>query len=230
MSGRVLVWDLPTRVFHWLLAACFFGAYFVSGAKRWIALHAVLGATVFGLIVFRLVWGFVGTRYARFAAFSFGRAHVAEYLRSLLKGTPQHHVGHNPAGSWAIYALLGLGLATTAMGYTTLTGPDWKWLLDVHQVLGNVMLALVCVHIAGVVVSSYLHRENLVRAMVTGKKDTRPQDGIGRSAWVVGVLVIALAAGFWVAAWRGDVPALTQPAATFAARHAKHRGEGHRHD
>jgi len=116
------------------------------------------------------------------------------------------------------------------MGYATLTGPDWKWLLDVHQVLGNVMLALIGVHIAGVLVSSFLHRENLVRAMVTGTKDTRPQDGIGRSAWVVGMLLIALAAGFWVAAWLGDVPALTQPAATFAARHAKHPGDGHRHD
>lgn len=223
MTSRTLVWDLPTRLFHWLLVACFFGAYLLSGKDDWLPVHVVLGATVFGLIVFRLIWGLMGTRYARFASFAFGWRDVSAYLRSLLRGTPQHYVGHNPAGAWAIYTLLGLGLATTAMGYAALTGPDWSWLLDVHQVLGNLMLTVIGIHIAGVAVSSLLHRENLPRAMITGEKRARrPEEGIRSSVWIVGALLTALVAGFWVAAWLGDVPALTKPAAAFQARHHAH--------
>ena len=217
--SRVLVWDLPTRVFHWLLAFAFFGAY-LSSDDDWLVFHVVLGYTVLGLIAFRLVWGLVGTRYARFSSFTYGTQRVLAYLRSLATLRPEHHVGHNPAGSWAIWALLALGLASAASGWIALQ-TRWHWLKDLHEVLSNAMLAVVGLHIAGVVVSSLLHRENLARAMVDGYKDGHPEDGIRGSVWVVGVLLAALVAGFWTAAWRGDLPAVTRTAAERAHEHER---------
>ena len=107
-NSRILVWDLPTRAFHWLLALCFAGAFATGGSGPLHGVHVALGYTMLGLVAFRLVWGLVGTRYARFRSFAFGPKSVLAYLRSLASRSPQRHVGHNPAGSWAIWALLSL--------------------------------------------------------------------------------------------------------------------------
>jgi len=215
--SRILVWDLPVRMFHWLLAIAFFGAY-LSSEDNWLVLHAVLGYTVLGLIAFRVLWGFAGTRYARFASFAFGWRRTLAYLRSLAALRPERHLGHNPAGSWAIWSLLALGLACGASGWITLQ-THWHWLKKVHEVLSNAMLAVVAVHIAGVLVASLLHRENLARAMVDGLKEGAPEEGIHGSVWVVGALLAAFVAGFWTAAWRGELPAVTRPAAERAHEH-----------
>src|SRR5581483_3604771 len=108
-TAKVLVWDVPTRVFHWLLALSFVGAFATAESERYRDVHVLLGYTVAGLIAFRLAWGLVGTRYARFRAFAFGPRRVLTYVKSLFGRAPQHYVGHNPAGSVAIYALLALG-------------------------------------------------------------------------------------------------------------------------
>ena len=104
----ILVWDLPTRAFHWLLAINFVGAFVTGDSERWRDLHVMFGYTMLMLVGFRIAWGFAGTRYARFGSFAFGPGRVASYLRSLLRSRPEHHVGHNPAGSWAIWSLLAL--------------------------------------------------------------------------------------------------------------------------
>ena len=114
----VLVWDAPVRVFHWLLAASFVGAYITAESERWRLVHVTLGYTVGALVVFRLLWGLVGTRHARFSAFVRGPAAVAAYLRSLPGGGGEHPVGHNPAGGWAIVGLL--TLAALSLGKQTL--------------------------------------------------------------------------------------------------------------
>ena len=219
---KILVWDLPTRVFHWLFALSFAAAY-LSSEDDWLTFHVTFGYTVLGLLAFRLLWGLAGTRYARFSSFAYGPARALAYLRSLVERRPEHHVGHNPAGSWAIYLLLALGALTGALGFLTLNGPQgWKWLKEVHEVAGNVMLGLAGLHIAGVIAGSLAHRENLARSMVDGCKDGAPEQGIRGSVWVVGAVLLALVAGFWTAAWRGDLPAVTEPAAKRAAEH-KHR-------
>jgi cytochrome b len=224
---KILVWDLPTRVFHWLFALSFIAAYLTS-EDDWLTYHVTFGYAVLGLVAFRLLWGLAGTRYARFSSFAYGPARALAYLRSLLERRPEQHMGHNPAGSWAIYLLLALGALTGVLGFLTLNGPqDWKWVKDVHQVAGNVMLGLAGLHIAGVITGSLAHRENLARSMVDGYKEGAPGEGIRTSAWTVGIVLLALVAGFWVAAWRGDLPAITGPAAKLAAEHAQHR---HRHD
>ena len=223
---KILVWDLPTRAFHWLLALSFIAAY-LSSEDDWLTFHVTFGYTVLGLVGFRLLWGFAGTRYARFSSFAYGPARGLVYLRSLVERRPEHHVGHNPAGSWAIYLLLALGALTGALGFLTLNGPQqWKWAKEVHQVMGNVMLGVVCAHIAGVIAGSFAHKENLARSMIDGYKDGAPGEGIRSSVWIVGALLLALVAGFWTAAWRGDLPAVTEPAAKRAAEQAQRHHHG----
>lgn len=101
-SGRTLVWDAPVRVFHWLLAISFAVAYLSAESERWGLVHVTAGYTMAGLVAFRVVWGLVGTRHARFTDFVRGPRAVLGYLRSLVTGRPQHHAGHNPAGALAI--------------------------------------------------------------------------------------------------------------------------------
>lgn len=167
---RVFVWDLPVRLFHWLLAVSFAGAFITAESERFRDVHVALGYTLLGLIAFRLLWAFVGSRYARLSSFAFGPRAVVAYVRSLLSFRPLHYVGHNPAGSWVIYLLVVLGLLTGAAGYATYNDIGGKWLEELHEGAANVMLTLVFVHIAGVLVSSVMHGENLVKAMVTGYK------------------------------------------------------------
>jgi cytochrome b len=169
MFDRTRVWDLPVRVFHWLLAGCFAVAYLVAESERLRALHVNLGYMATGLILFRIIWGFVGSRFARFSSFLFSPGAAIGYLRSLAR-QPQHYLGHTPAGSYAIYAILLAGLATGVTGYMTLEEIGGESLEEVHEVCANVWLGLVIVHVAGVFVSSWIHRENLVRAMITGYK------------------------------------------------------------
>jgi len=199
-GARVRIWDLPVRVFHWALVASFGTAYVLSESERLRQVHVMFGYTVLGLIAFRLVWGFVGTRYARFASFLFGPGAVLGYLGSVARGRPQHHLGHNPAASWAIYSMLALGVATGLTGYLTLNEIGGGGVEELHEALANAWLVVVFVHVAGVILSSFQHRENLTASMVTGYKRAAagesPRSSPARTA--VGLLAALAVAGFWV--------------------------------
>lgn len=199
-ANKILVWDLPTRVFHWLLAASFAGAFLTAESERLRDIHVVLGYTVAGLIGFRLLWGLIGTRYARFRSFAFGPRAALTYLRSLLTRLPQHYLGHNPAGSWAIWLLLGLGLLAAASGYATYAELGGEWLEEAHEAVASAMLAVVVAHIAGVLLSSLLQGENLVSAMVTGYKRGTPAEAIHRPHWIAGMLLAGGVAAYWAGA------------------------------
>lgn len=198
MNQEQMVWDLPVRVFHWLLAASFALAYFIADSERWRNLHVALGYTVLGLIAFRLLWGCVGTHYARFTSFRYRPAEAITYLKEIATGRARRYTGHNPAGSWAVYAILALGIGTGVSGYLTFNEIGGDVSEEVHEFLANAWLFVVMLHVAGVIVSSLAHRENLGRAMVTGYKlgaGQRPAAGPGVSA--VGVAVAAAVLGFW---------------------------------
>jgi cytochrome b len=170
-TSKLLIWDLPVRAFHWLLAASFAGAWFLSESERLRDVHVLLGYAVLTLVGFRLVWGFIGSRHARFASFLYSPREAIAYLRDLPHGGGPRYLGHNPAGSFAVWVILGLAALTGLAGYATYNEIGGEWVAEVHETLANLWLAAVIAHVAGVVISSLAHRENLAAAMVTGYKD-----------------------------------------------------------
>lgn len=198
MTEKILVWDVPTRVFHWLLALCFAGAFLTGDSERFRDIHILFGYTLLGLIGFRLLWGVLGTRYARFSAFTFGLPALWAYFRSLLTAAPVHYIGHNPAGSWMIIVLLVLGVLTGITGYALNQELGGEWLEELHEGTANAMLAAVLVHIAGVIVSSIRHRENLIKGMVTGYKTGAPGAGIRHVHGLIGLGLLAGVIAFWL--------------------------------
>ncbi|MBA5687471.1 cytochrome b/b6 domain-containing protein [Rugamonas apoptosis] len=200
-DGKVLVWDAPVRVFHWLMVLCFAGAYLTAEEDGLRLLHVTLGYSMVGLVVFRLLWGVIGTRHARFSDFVRGPGKVLDYLRSLAQRKPAHYVGHNPAGALAIVGMLGLTLAIGFTGWMLFQDLGGDALEETHELLANLMLALVALHVAAVVVSSRLHGENLAAAMVTGRKRGTAAEAI-RSAWrPLAVVLLAAVLGFGALQW-----------------------------
>ena len=120
-----------------------------------------------------------------------------EYLKSLLRRRPIPYTGHNPAGSWAIYAIVVLGLIAGVSGYATYNDMGGHWIESLHEGASNVMLAVVIGHVAGVIISSLLHRENLVRSMVTGYKAGEPRQAIDNMRWVAAVVLACGVAVLW---------------------------------
>ena len=226
-TGKVLIWDAPVRVFHWLMVLSFAGAYLTAESERLRLVHVTLGYTMAGLVAFRIVWGFIGTRHARFSSFVHGPAAIARYVRSLFGGRPEHHAGHNPAGALAIVALLALTVVVAATGWATYNDVAAHWWEELHEGVANAMLAIVAVHVGGVLLASWLHRSNLIRAMVTGRAPGRPEDGV-RSAWrsVAALMVAAVLAGWWLQ-WHAVPPASAAELTASASRHR--HGDDDRH-
>lgn len=207
MAGKppIKVWDIAVRTFHWSLVLAFFTAYFSGDDDN--AFHVYAGYGVLALISFRVVWGFIGTKHARFMDFVVGHAAVLQYARSVIASRPLHYLGHNPLGGWMVIALL-LSLGSTcwsgleaygAKGHgpfalieIRLVSPaladdgeedeaeerrndreeqeeDEFW-EETHEGLSNFTLFLVFLHVAGALASSAIHRENLIKAMITGYK------------------------------------------------------------
>jgi cytochrome b len=218
VQRKTLVWDAPVRVFHWLLVATFAGAWLTAESERWQLAHVTLGYTMAGLVAFRVVWGLIGTRHARFTAFVRGPRAVVAYLGSVLHGRPEHHTGHNPAGALAIVALLLLAAGVAFSGWATYAQAAGHWMGELHEGIATAMLALVGVHVAAVVASSWLHRENLVASMITGRKAAPQRDAI-RGAWrsLAAVMLVAVL-GFWWMQWQ------SAPAGGLLAAGATHHG------
>lgn len=198
VRSPILVWDWPVRLGHWALATAFALAWLTSENEDWETLHIGAGATILAIASFRLLWGLLGSRHARFTDFARGPTSVVRYLRSLFTSRPEHHVGHNPAGGWAILAMLALALVTGMSGWAYHLEWAGHWLKELHEGLAAIWLGLVVVHVGAVVVSSFLHRENLIRAMVTGYKQGPTGQDIARSyPWVAVLLIVWVAAVVW---------------------------------
>lgn len=198
--NNIPVWDILIRLFHWFLVVFFTIAYVIEEGL-W---HIYSGYIVLGLISFRVLWGLIGSRYARFSHFIYSPKNVFIYLASLASPHPKRYIGHNPAGGWMIVALLvclfvvtlsGIKLYAVEEGRGPLAsiGSDtlivraayaseyaheeneeeheahefWE---EIHEISANLTLFLIFLHVAGVFVAGYLHKENLVKAMFTGKK------------------------------------------------------------
>lgn len=197
---RILVWDWPVRIGHWLMALAFLVAYLTGESEEWRLVHVWAGGALAGLVVFRLAWGLVGSRHARFFSFVHSPGAAKDYLLGLASGRVAHYTGHNPAGAWAILALLGLGLGAAATGWPAYQDMGGDWLEELHEGVVNAMLAVVLLHLAGVLVGSLAHKENLARAMVTGYKFGAPGEAIsGGRLWAVPMLLAcALFSALWL--------------------------------
>jgi cytochrome b len=199
MIRRILVWDMPTRVFHWLQALSFGAAYLTAFSERLRNYHVALGYIMLGLLVFRLLWGFIGTRYAQFRSFLFNPKEVVVYLLSMFKGKTAHFLGHNPAGSVSVWLLLALGMFVCVTGVMALQDDASDVVVDLHGLSTDIMLGVISLHLIGVLISSFLHRENLVRSMFTGFKFAESDEGIQRTYNWLGVLIIVAVVVFWFA-------------------------------
>ena len=183
----VKVWDWPVRVFHWTLAVSVIGAYVTGESEDFERLHHTLGWVAAGLIGFRVVWGLVGTRYARFSEFVRGPEQVWSYIKSLRSGELQHFVGHNPVGAVAVMLLMALVALSVYTGWLALADNAAEWTEEAHEIASNTLMMLVVVHVAGVLWSSRTHGENLLKAMFTGRKQANPQEGIHRTWRLLGL-------------------------------------------
>lgn len=220
---RNLVWDAPVRVAHWLLAFSVLGAFLTAESERWRLVHATLGYTAGGLVAFRLLWGVIGTRYARFGEFVRGPSAVLRYASSLVGPRPEHYVGHNPAGALAIIALLGMTAVAAVSGhlvYEDLGGTWQDGLESLHEIVGEAMMVVVGVHVAAAILSGLLHRENLVGAMFSGRKAVTSAQGIPSAHRLLASLLLATVLGFWAIQWSESTSVVAPVASRDAKGHA----------
>ncbi|HDK38156.1 MAG TPA: cytochrome B [Thiolapillus brandeum] len=197
---EIKIWDPLVRIFHWTLVVSFVVDY--ASGDELTTIHIWFGYLITGLLVFRIIWGFVGPKHARFSDFVYPPGEIITYVKSLVSGKPARYLGHNPAGGLMVILLLvslgftvGTGLLmiqTPKSGTLQVTDAQSSWLVyedddehkahegneafeEIHEFFANLTLLLVLLHIAGVVVSSRIHRENLVRSMINGKKPADPK-------------------------------------------------------
>jgi len=168
-KGWIKVWDPLVRLFHWTFAGAVILAYVSDGAR---VIHENAGYVALALVIIRLLWGLIGTRHARFASFVRGPRAVYAYLGDILDMSARRYLGHNPAGGAMIVALLFLVTITAISGWLTTTDRFFGvwWMEGPHSLSADALIAFAGLHIVGVFASSFLHKENLGRAMITGKK------------------------------------------------------------
>lgn len=215
MAAFIRVWDLPTRLFHWALVACVIGLAVTGYAENALDWHSRLGYAVLTLLLFRIVWGFVGGRWSRFASFLYAPSSVVAYLRG--RPHPDHLVGHNPLGAGSVFAMLLVLLAQVGTGLvsdddSSFQGPLNRYVSSAkglaatwyHKRIGQwLLLALVVLHLAAILFYMVRKKDNLVRPMVVGDKQAHGQvtpsrDDAGSRALALVVLAVCGALVWWV--------------------------------
>lgn len=194
---QVLVYDSPTRLFHWLFAGFFITAFaianLVDDESARFSLHMLAGMGMVLVVGLRLVWSLVGTPHARLTDLALNPAHLVAYFTGMFSGGSRRWIGHNPASSWAAVALIGLALGLGTTGYLMATGGENDAIKEVHELMANTFLVVVLLHIAGVAVHVLRHRDHLESSMVTGKKQALSDDQEPvRSVPVAGVAFVVL--------------------------------------
>lgn len=194
---RLLVWDLPVRVFHLVLGVAFIAAFVLANVdddSPIFSAHMLLGLVLAFMVLLRVVWGFVGTRHARFRDFLYGPRKVVRYLVDAVRGRAERHAGHNPGASVAILAMLVLVLGLALTGVLMARGD--KSVEDLHGIFAYLLLATAIIHVVGVLWHSYRQRENLTRGMIDGRKEVDAMQSIPGPRPIAGLVFLALT-GLW---------------------------------
>lgn len=198
---RKLVYDLPTRLFHWLFAGLFLTGFIIAKTvdveSLWFSFHSLAGLTLGFVVTLRIVWGIFGTHHARFTDFALNPIDLFNYFKGILTGEKKRWAGHNPASSWAaiIMMLLALGLAIT--GYLMSSGPNKEDFEDFHELFANGFIVVVILHVAGIILHTIRYREMIGLSMFDGQKENVSNDEtIDSSKSAFGILLIGLVVVF----------------------------------
>ncbi|MCC6661661.1 MAG: cytochrome b/b6 domain-containing protein [Phycisphaerales bacterium] len=212
-----LIWDLPTRLFHWLFAGGFIAAAVIAlglgDDSPLFPYHGIIGL-VLGLVIgLRLIWGFIGSRHARFRSFAYGPGAVASYLLGIVTGRGGRHPGHNPASAYAALAMFAITAGLAATGVMLARGNES--VKEVHELLVYSMIAVASVHVLGVIVHTLRHRDSIAASMVHGRKRVEASAGI-RTPRPLAAAVFLLIVGAWAAtlvtAYDPGTQSITAPA------------------
>jgi len=214
-SRPVLVWDFPTRLFHWLLVALVtisFASGKIGGNAMWY--HERCGEAILALLIFRLVWGFIGSTPSRFRTFLAGPSTVVRYALTLFRREPDHHLSHNPLGGWSVVAMLLVlfiqaGTGLFANDDIATQGPLYKWvskavsdrLTSIHRLNHDVIIALVAVHVAAVLFHLIYKKENLITPMITGIKSwkgSQSEKMIHKPLWLAALVSVISGIGVYI--------------------------------
>lgn len=199
--NRQLVYDLPTRIFHWLFASLFLTGFaiakLVEDDSPWFNYHSMAGLVLGFLVLMRIGWGLTGSRHAQFRNFALNPADLVSYFKGILSGSKTRWAGHNPATSWAAVLMMSMALGLAVSGYLMTSGSDKETFEDVHELLANGFIVTVILHVAGIVLHTLRHKEMIGRSMVDGKKNDVPADQVIPSARsAAGVVLLGLVVVF----------------------------------
>lgn len=198
---KTKVYDLPTRVFHWLFAGLFLTAIFIAKVldddSPVYPYHMMAGLMLGGIVMLRLIWAVMGTRYAKFTSFDLRPSHLIRYFSHLFRRAGPSPLGHNPASSWSALIMMFLALGLAVSGILMTTGGDKESLEEVHELFGNIFLLVVIAHIGGIVLHSLSHGDSIALSMINGNKASVPGGiGIQKTYASVALIFIALVASF----------------------------------
>ncbi len=195
---KVLIWDLPTRLFHWLFAgsilSSFLIAEFAEKETPLFYLHVVFAILASLLLIWRLVWGFVGSQHSRWSEFLFSPKELINYFTSLLTGKGKYYSGHNPAGSYTTLAIMGIAAFTVLSGILITKSELFE---ELHESLPIVIMVLVGVHIAGVLLASVMHKESYLLSMINGTKTGDSNSAIKKHHYFPALLMIGFVGFGW---------------------------------
>lgn len=198
---KTFVYDVPTRVFHWLFALLFIVAFTIASTVdddlAIFSYHMIAGMVMFLLVTLRVVWGIFGTKYARFTSFSLHPRTLLRYFKELLTGDKRKCTGHNPATSWAAIVMMFFAMALGVTGYLMASEQGGEDLKEVHEILANGFFVIVLLHIAGVALHTLSHKDAIWKSILSGSKTGVPEESNAiRPYRAVGILLLAITVGF----------------------------------
>ncbi|MBN8539809.1 MAG: cytochrome b/b6 domain-containing protein [Deltaproteobacteria bacterium] len=204
---RQLVYDLPTRLFHWGFSGLFLTAFVIAKIidddSPIFSYHSLAGLTLGFLVLLRIIWGFAGTKHSKFSGFVLHPRELLNYFKDIVTGHKKRWAGHNPASSWAALTMMAMALGLGITGYLMTSGPDKETFEDVHELLANGFIVVAILHVLGIVLHTIRYKEMIGLSMIDGKKaDVLAAETIDSPRTAFGILLIGLVVAFGIQLYR----------------------------